>query len=231
VQARHLARQIRGQWEQTPPAFEIGLQPRKQRGEKQGIFDIHVWNQSAVDLTVDLEAADAKGACTYTLEHSTVTVPAGKMRSVPLEVKPKVARPLLEVTVHTFTVTATSTGTPGLSHQVQGQWEQIVAAPPPAPAEPGPRTFLAIVTVLVGIVLSFLLGAHAYDFAYYAIDFDDSGATVSSLVAGIAGFALTLVAAGKISRRQPIKGCLLVLLIGFVIVGVLSAFILNAGGW
>ncbi len=125
--APQAARQAQGEWEQTLPTFELALRPPRVSGGGEGRFTLYISNPGSTDLTVQVEARDAQGACTFALSPATVAVPAGQERPVQIVVRPPAAPAGGLAQVRPFTVTARPVEAPGLTRQVQGEWEQ---APP-----------------------------------------------------------------------------------------------------
>jgi uncharacterized membrane protein len=125
AEAPGLTRQVQGEWEQVPPTFELTLRPQKQSGVAGGTFRVQVTNQGNADLTVQMEAMDPEEGCLYTFDPSQVVVPAGQERLVQLNVRPKAPLPGVMPRTFPFTVTARPAEASQLTHQVQGEWEQV----------------------------------------------------------------------------------------------------------
>jgi uncharacterized membrane protein len=152
AEAPSLTRQAQGEWEQTPPAFEVSLFPQKQSGITEGIFSVQVRNRGSGDLTVQLSAMEPQGGCRFTFTPPQVIVPAGQERLVQLNVQPKGRRRATEARIFAFNVTGRPTEAPGLSRQVQGEWQQL----PHAGAPDAPADDLGKIRVLgiIGLVLA-----------------------------------------------------------------------------
>lgn len=151
VEAPRLARQAQGEWEQTPPAFEVTLFPQKQSGITEGIFSVQVRNRGSADLTVQLSAMDPEGGCRFAFTPPQVIVPGGQERLVQLNVQPRGRRRATEAKIYPFTVTGRPTEAPGLSRQVQGEWQQL----PQATAAHAPADDMGKIRALgvIGLVL------------------------------------------------------------------------------
>jgi hypothetical protein len=125
AEAPRLTQQVQGEWEQIPPTFELTLRPQKQSGVAGGTFRVQVTNQSNADLTMQMEAMDPEEGCLYTFDPSQVVVPAGQERLVQLKVRPKAPLPGMMPRTFFLTVIARPAEAPGLTRQVQGEWEQV----------------------------------------------------------------------------------------------------------
>ena len=120
-----LVRQAQGEWERQAPSFEISLQPQKQRGGVRGDYSVLLSNRGGADLTVQLEATDPEGGCSYFFNTPQVVVAAGQEGRMPLVVKPKASLPGKLSKTYTFTVVARVAGVTGLTRQATGEWEQL----------------------------------------------------------------------------------------------------------
>lgn len=134
-------RQVHGEWEHLPPAFELSLRSLVGRGTGEGSFRVGLSNPEESDLMVRVEAADAAGACVFSLyvpESLPVVVRAGQELVLALLVRPRVPRATAVPRPHPFTVTArTAVGTLRGDYQVHGEWVQLPpAGAPGAPVAP-----------------------------------------------------------------------------------------------
>ncbi len=125
AEALGVTRQVQGEWQQTPPRFELDLRPKRQSGVGRGIFAVAIHNQSDTDLTVHLEATDPEAGCQCTFQTPQMTVPAGQERSAELQVRSKAPLPGTTPKLFPFSVTAHPIQAPGVIRQVHGEWEQV----------------------------------------------------------------------------------------------------------
>jgi uncharacterized membrane protein len=119
------ARQIQGQWVHIPPSFEVSVHPAEASGTDVGTYSVQISNQGIADVEVQLEAADAAGACTYRFERSAIVVPASQDRVVQLEVRPRQVLRGKESHSHPFTITARASAAPRSVRQAQAEWVQL----------------------------------------------------------------------------------------------------------
>jgi hypothetical protein len=106
-------------------AVEVALRPQRQSGTREGTFEVLLRNQGNTDLTVQLEATDPAGACSYTFDSPLAVVSIGQQRVVRLRVEPKVPLGEEGARSYPFAVVAQPVEAPELSRQVQGTWEHV----------------------------------------------------------------------------------------------------------
>ena len=125
VESPEMTQDIRGEWEQANPSFEMRLQPARKRGVSESTYQVLLRNQSHEDLTVQLEAGDLEEACSFIFETSQPNVQALQERSVRLVVKPNTTLTTQEAITYPFRVTAQLVEAASIQRQVQGEWVQL----------------------------------------------------------------------------------------------------------
>jgi len=125
VVSPEMTQDIRGEWEQANPSFEMRLQPARKRGVSESTYQVLLRNQSHEDLTVQLEAGDLEEACSFIFETSQPNVQALQERSVRLVVKPNTTLTTQEAITYPFRVTAQLVEAASIQRQVQGEWVQL----------------------------------------------------------------------------------------------------------
>lgn len=135
VEAPSKIEQVTGEWQQIPPAFVIQLQPQRQSSSARATYKVRISNQSQESLTIKLESEGAKGDCSFSFEHSRMTVARGQTQEVRLTVQAQ--KPLAAARTYVFTVSARPDEAPAIIRQARGEWNQ---APPQFEAELRPKT-------------------------------------------------------------------------------------------
>jgi len=172
-EASELPLQAQGAWVHSPPLYDLDLRPVTPRGTTRGVFQVHLINNGQAELTLDVDALDADGACQFDLAGPQVVLPAGQESDVELAILPRAPLPTPEAKAHRFTVTVRPAGVPGFIRQAQGEWVQTPPAQPVArvrvePIEvtpaassqqigaPAPRRrwFWGCATLAVGLILT-----------------------------------------------------------------------------
>jgi serine/threonine protein kinase/uncharacterized membrane protein len=128
VEAPHLSRQIQGEWEQVPPAIELGLHPQRQRSSASGTFSVIIRNTGAASANVNLEASDPEDACKYIFDRPQASILSGQEQTVRLTVQPRAPLTSEQERITPFTIKGRIAEAPSITATVQGEWVQI----PPA---------------------------------------------------------------------------------------------------
>ncbi len=119
------SRQVLGEWEQIPPAYELQLAAVQQHGGTTGEFRLTLKNQSDLPLTVQLSAVDPAKECRFTLEPASLRLLEGGEASALLKIHSSTRLQKDEQRAYTFTVTAQPSEAPAILRQVQGEWTQV----------------------------------------------------------------------------------------------------------
>jgi len=125
LEAPKLARQVAGEWVQVPPALEVVLSPERPSSVKEGVFGVQVSNQGSTELAVQLQASDPEQACLYMLKPTSLVIPSGEQGTAQLRVRAKGGLAEGQKRTFGFTVAVQVAGSPGVSREVQGEWEQV----------------------------------------------------------------------------------------------------------
>ena len=122
-EAPHRAAQVTGQFECLPKmiSFDLALAPPQASVRDSGSFLIQVTNRGDSDLSLDLSAADADSACTFTLASQQVELAPGENREVPLQVAPRTKPPRGQRMSCPFTVDAAPQDAPHLRESIEGE--------------------------------------------------------------------------------------------------------------
>ncbi len=120
-----LERQIQGEYVQLVPNFDLAIRPAKHSSAREGLFDIHLYNQSDAQLVMQLAAADAEQLCEYDFDRNSLPVPAGRTDVVKLVVRSKAHLRGDEPRTHSFAVTARPAESPVHRKQALAEWEQL----------------------------------------------------------------------------------------------------------
>lgn len=116
-----------GQWTQRLPNFSLSIRVDEGQGVARGLFVVEIVNDEAVDLIVDLKAAEMgqPPKCNFRLAASQVTAPAKQKRKVQLLVE-RADHTLTDAPrTHAFIVTARAGDAPRLQRQITEKWQQI----------------------------------------------------------------------------------------------------------
>jgi serine/threonine protein kinase len=100
------------------------LRPQRQRGFTQGEFTYFIRSLCNLELNFDLEAEDDEGACKFTFDSYSLTVPPGEELSTRVVVKPMHLQNAQQSRAHALTIRARARENYDLVLQTQGQWEQ-----------------------------------------------------------------------------------------------------------
>jgi hypothetical protein len=127
------------------------LQPGEQRDPVQGVFQVSLFNPGQSAATFQLSASDLDGGCSYLFDTPVVNLKAGGQASTLLYVSPLQYLDAGEM-IHTFSVSAQSSG--DLTSAIRSEGRFIQAAiqrpglvlSPSSQTSPGPAKFAIVVS-------------------------------------------------------------------------------------
>jgi hypothetical protein len=205
VESPETEQHVTAQWMQTPPAFEVSVQPIKHRGENEGIYTVNLKNLGDSEIKLQLTGVDANNACTYIFSPATLVIPPLQEGKSQLNLRPKQAIYTESSKHHPFQVSASPPHSPALEKRVDSTWEQI-------PSVKSGSLFLCWLLIALGWAMAMFLGVLvAYIFEEFV------GMTLGGVITGgIGGFmtGLGLRAAERKIKFSHILG----LIVGFAAV-------------
>ena len=130
--------------------FSLELHPPGQSGPGKVTYEVQIDNFGDADLTLQLDAKDPGDECKFIFEVPEITVPAGRVRSVQMDVQAKNDK---YAKTHSFTVAAWTAKASKQIRHVDGKWEQTS---PPKPSIPPRQEPDSLITILKRAVISYI---------------------------------------------------------------------------
>ncbi len=100
-------------------AFSLRLRPKRQSSTEGATYHLEVINEWNTDLKLHLSGADPEDACSFLFQPAELTVPAGEVKGVPVDVKPRVTLEPGQTHTYDFNLRAEDT-TSGKIQEAQG---------------------------------------------------------------------------------------------------------------